>query len=138
MNTVNLIGRAGKDPEIKYFESGSVKTSISMAVDRYNGKDKEKTTDWFDLEAWGKTAEILGEYVKKGNQFGITGNLEFQTWEKDGEKRSKVIIKIDRLDLLGNGGKGESVGAAPGEAKGEFSAKAQAYMDELGGKAVPF
>lgn len=95
MNSVNLIGRAGKDPEMRYFESGKAKTTFSIAVK----KDKD-TANWFDIECWDKTAEFAGEYIKKGSQIGITGRLDVQSWEKEGTKRSKVIIIADKIDLL--------------------------------------
>ncbi len=64
INSVVIVGRVGQDPEMKYFESGKVKTSISVAVDRRTRNDKK--TDWFRIELWDKQAELTGEYVKKG------------------------------------------------------------------------
>lgn len=93
INNVVLVGRAGKDPEMRYFESGKVKTELSMAVTR---PTKEKETDWFNVELWGKTAEVAGEYVRKGHQFGVEGRIE--TWEKDG-KRGVTII-ANKIALL--------------------------------------
>ena len=64
INSVVIVGRAGQDPDMKYFESGKVKTSFSVAVSRWS-KEGEKT-DWFNIELWDKNAEFAGEYVKKG------------------------------------------------------------------------
>ena len=66
MNTATIIGRAGQDAEIRYFESGKVKTTFSLAVGRWDPKTKEETTDWFNIEVWDKQAEFAGEFIKKG------------------------------------------------------------------------
>jgi single-stranded DNA-binding protein len=68
VNSVNVAGRAGRDPEVRYFESGTNKTSCSLAVRRTSDQ-----TDWFDLEAWGKVGEVMGNYVRKGGLIGISG-----------------------------------------------------------------
>ncbi|TVQ47238.1 MAG: single-stranded DNA-binding protein [Gloeocapsa sp. DLM2.Bin57] len=102
LNIVNIVGRAGMDPEIRYFESGSVKCRLTMAVNRPTSKDDEP--DWFNLEIWGKTAEIAGNYVRKGSLIGVQGALKIETWSdrNTGEPRSTPIIRVDRLDLLGS------------------------------------
>jgi single-strand DNA-binding protein len=102
LNVVNIVGRAGKDPEIRYFESGSVKCSLTMAVNRPTSKDDEP--DWFNLEIWGKTAEVAANYVRKGTLIGVQGALKIETWSdrSTGTSRSKPVIKVERLDLLGS------------------------------------
>lgn len=102
LNIVNIVGRAGMDPEIRYFESGSVKCRLTMAVNRPTSKDDEP--DWFNLEIWGKTAEIAGNYVRKGSLIGVQGALKIETWSdrNTGDPRSKPVIKVDRLELLGS------------------------------------
>lgn len=106
MNSINLIGRLTRDPELKYFDSGKAVAKFSIAVNR---PTKDKVADFFDCEAWNQTSEIVGNYCTKGKQVGIQGRVEFEHWEtKTGEKRSKPVVKVDRLDLLGGG---ESNGA---------------------------
>ncbi len=102
INLVNLVGRAGRDPEVRYFESGSVKCNFTLAVNRQTSKTDEP--DWFDLEIWGKTAEIAANYVKKGSLIGIQGSLKVETWndKSTGAPRTKPVIKVDRLELLGS------------------------------------
>lgn len=102
LNVVNIVGRAGIDPEIRYFESGSVVCNLTMAVNRRTSKDDEP--DWFTLEIWGKTAEIAANYVKKGSLIGVQGSLKIDTWSdrNTGKTRSKPVIRVDRLDLLGS------------------------------------
>lgn len=101
LNTVTLVGRAGRDPEIKYFESGAVVAKFSLAVDR---QSRNKEADWFDVEMWDKTAEIAANYVLKGKLIGIEGSLKFEKWidKATGEQRSKPVIAVDRLQLLGS------------------------------------
>ena len=77
LNVIHLIGRVGRDPEVKYFESGKVKCTLTIAVNRIK---KDEPPDWFDLELWDKTAEIAANYVKKGSQIGIKGSLKIETW----------------------------------------------------------
>ncbi len=102
LNVVTLVGRAGQDPEVRFFESGNVVCKVSIAVDRRRSSSDEP--DWFDLEIWGRTAEIAGKYVHKGKQIGITGTLKLDRWKdrNTGEDRQRPIIKVDRLDLLGS------------------------------------
>ena len=108
INSVVVVGRVGQDPEMKYFESGKVKTSISVAVNRWS-KGGEKT-DWFRIELWDKQAEIAGEYVKKGRLVAIEGRLDLNQWtDADGNKREAYLIKGTNLRLLG--GKADVVAA---------------------------
>lgn len=100
LNVVTLVGRVGGEPEVKYFDSGSVKCNLTLAVNRMS-RNKEQP-DWFNLEIWGKTAEIAANYVHKGSLIGIKGSLKLDTWSdrNTGVQRSKPIIRVDRLDLL--------------------------------------
>jgi len=101
INSVTLVGRAGRDPEVKYFESGTVVANLTMAVNRRNRDDEP---DWFNLEIWGKQAQIAADYVKKGSLIGITGSFKLDTWKdrNTGEDRNKPVVRVDRLELLGS------------------------------------
>ncbi len=102
VNVVTLVGRVGGDPDVKYFESGSVKCNLTLAVRRRSSRDEQP--DWFNLELWGKTAEVAANYVRKGSLIGVTGSLKLDYWQDraTGANRSKPIIKVDRMDLLGS------------------------------------
>ncbi|MCD8485514.1 single-stranded DNA-binding protein [Geitlerinema calcuttense] len=102
LNVVTLVGRVGGDPDVKYFESGSVVCNLTLAVNRRTSKSDEP--DWFNLEIWGKTAEVAANYVRKGSLIGITGALKFDHWQdrSTGANRSKPVIRVERLDLLGS------------------------------------
>lgn len=100
INSVVIVGRTGQDPEIKYFESGKVKTTFSVAVNRWS-KDGEKT-DWFNIEVWDKNAEFAGEYVKKGRLVAIEGRLDASKWkDNEGNDRERYFIRANNIRLLG-------------------------------------
>jgi single-strand DNA-binding protein len=119
LNIVTLVGRAGRDPDVKYFESGSVVCNVTLAVDRRRRNSDEP--DWFTLEIWGRTAEVAANYVRKGSLIGVTGVLKFDYWQDRGTgvERSKPVIRVDRLELLGSKRDSES-GAMNNYADDEF------------------
>ncbi|MGF1487449.1 MAG: single-stranded DNA-binding protein [Prochloraceae cyanobacterium] len=102
LNVVHLVGRAGAEPEILIFESGKTLCKLPLAVNRRTRNSDRP--DWFNLEIWGNTAKIAKDYVRKGSSIGIQGSLKIETWtDRDsGEKRSRPVIRVDRLDLLGS------------------------------------
>ena len=124
LNSVTLVGRAGRDPEVKYFESGSVVANLTLAVNRRSRNDEP---DWFNLEIWGKQAQVAADYVKKGALLGITGSFKLDTWtdKNSGEGRSRPVVRVDRLELLGskrdaesnnfNSGRASSPGSGPND-----------------------
>jgi single-strand DNA-binding protein len=109
INKVFLIGRLVRDPDqIKYTQSGQALLKFSIAVDRREKKGGEWTSkaSFFDITVWGKQAESIAQFLCKGKQIGLDGYLDQQTWEKDGQKYSKVTITATQIQLLGgkNGG----------------------------------
>ena len=99
INTINLVGRAGREPDVRYFESGSTVANFTLAVNRISRNDEP---DWFNLEIWGKQAQIAADYVKKGSLVGITGSFKIDSWKdkNTGEDRFKPVVRVDRLNLL--------------------------------------
>ena len=99
INTINLVGRAGREPDVRYFESGSTVANFTLAVNRISKSDEP---DWFNLEIWGKQAQIAADYVKKGSLIGITGSFKIDSWKdkNTGEDRFKPVVRVDRLNLL--------------------------------------
>lgn len=105
-NSVVIVGRLGQDPEIKYFESGSVKARFSLAVDRTFSKEN-RVTDWFTIEVWGRKAEFVGEWVKKGSLVMVTGTLEVNRYtDQAGNPKEWPFIKASEVNFVG--GKRES------------------------------
>ncbi|MGD1903720.1 MAG: single-stranded DNA-binding protein [Geitlerinemataceae cyanobacterium] len=101
INTITLVGRVGGDPDVRYFDSGKVKCRVSLAVDRPTRDDRP---DWFNLEMWGKTAEVAANYVRKGKLIGVTGYLKIDSWQdrNSGAQRSSPVIAVDNMRLLGS------------------------------------
>jgi len=97
MNKVILTGNLVRDPELKYLDSGKAVCNFTLAVrDRFN-KDK---TDFIDCQCWNKTAEISGEYLKKGNKVAVAGSLSTRSYEnKDGQKVKLTFINVDEVEL---------------------------------------
>ena len=103
MNTATVIGRAGQDDEIRYFESGKVKTTFSLAVNRWDSKTKENVADWFNIEVWDKQAEFAGEYVKKGREVAVDGRISISKWtDQSGEEKERFLIIANDIRLLGS------------------------------------
>ena len=113
MNSISLVGRAGRDPEARYFESGTNVCNLTLAVNR---RKKDDEPDWFNLEIWGKTAEVATNYVRKGSLIGVTGSIHQEKWtdRASGEEKSKWVVRVDRLDLLSS--KRDSDDSAPAPA----------------------
>jgi len=113
VNSITLVGRAGRDPEVRYFESGSMVANLTMAVNRRSGNDEP---DWFNLEIWGKQAQVAADYVRKGSLLGIIGSFKLDRWtdRTTGEERSKPVIRVDRLELLGSRRDSEAGGGNAG------------------------
>ena len=103
MNKIILTGRLVRDAELSYIASTSTpKMSFSMAVERNYQKDKNnKKVDFINCEMIGKHTENLYQYVTKGKQILVEGELNIDNYEKDGEKRSFTKVKVDRLEFLG-------------------------------------
>lgn len=101
VNQVVLVGRVGRDPEIRYFESGTSMATFSLAINR---PSKDQQTDWWDIKLWGRQAEIAGEYVRKGSLIGIEGQLDFDSWndKSSGELQVKPVVAASNLRLLGS------------------------------------
>lgn len=103
MNTCVIVGRAGQDAEIKYFESGKVKTNFSLAVSRWDSKTKSELTDWFSVDVWDKQAEFASEYIKKGRMVAVEGRITSNKWsDQAGAEREKFLVVANNIRLLGS------------------------------------
>ncbi|MEM0950610.1 MAG: single-stranded DNA-binding protein [Cyanobacteria bacterium P01_H01_bin.74] len=101
-NSVIIVGRVGQDPEIKYFESGSVKAKFSVAVNRNYSKENP-ITDWFSIEVWGRRAEFVGEWVKKGALVNVMGQLEVNRYnDQAGNPKEWWFIKASDVGFVGS------------------------------------
>ena len=135
LNKVILMGNLTRDPEVRYTPKGTAVAELGLAVNRRftaeNGEKREEVT-FVDVTLWGRTAEIAGEYTKKGRQVLIEGRLQLDSWDdkQTGQKRSKLKVVGEELHLLGSrqdGGGGESgPGSGGGGGGGGFKKQAEA------------
>jgi len=109
MNTVTLVGRLTREAELKYSNSGFPIAQLSLAQNqrRKRGEQWEDEAHFFDCKLLGKRAESLQKYLQKGKQIAVTGQLQQERWEKDGQKRSKVVVLISDIQLLGGKDSGQ-------------------------------
>ncbi|WP_442766742.1 single-stranded DNA-binding protein [Mitsuokella multacida] len=104
MNHVTLIGRMTRDPEVRYTQQGTAVATFTLAVDRRVQKDKPKEADFIPCVVWSKTAEVVGEYCKKGKQVAVNGRIQVRSYDaKDGTKRYITEVVVNDLELLGKG-----------------------------------
>lgn len=120
LNKVQLIGRLGKDPEIRYTQGSEAVVNVSLATSESwkdkNGEKQEKT-EWHNLVFYRRLAEVVGEHLKKGSLIYIEGKITTEKYQKDGEDRYATKIVVSEMKMLGgNKTDGESHVAAPAPA----------------------
>lgn len=126
-NRVVLMGNLTRDPELRYIPSGTAVSEIGIAVnDRVKKGDQWVDEATFvDVTLWGRTAEVANEYLSKGSSILIEGRLKLDSWEKDGQKRSKLRVVADKMQMVGGrGGGGQGGGTSP-----------QSYSDSSSGQS---
>lgn len=123
INVVALVGRIGTNPELRYTGSGMAMTNFRLALSSKRGG--EERTDWFDVTAFGKSAEFVCQYLTKGALVGIEGRLQEDTWEAEGGgKRSKVVIIANSVQgLESRAQREERQAAAPAHAEADAQAE---------------
>jgi single-strand DNA-binding protein len=107
LNKVMLIGNLTRDPQLSYLPSQTPVVEFGMAVnDRRRQQDGSYSdkVNFIDLSMFGKRAEVLQKYLKKGDPLFVEGKLDYQSWEKDGQKRSKIKVVVQNFEFLGKGG----------------------------------
>lgn len=120
LNKVLLMGNLTRDPEIKYTPKGTAIANFGIAVNRVfssgEGGEKKEEVTFIDIEAWGRTAEVIGEYFKKGKPIFIEGRLKLDQWDdkQTGKKMSKLRVVADSFEFLG-GREGGTQGGGGGE-----------------------
>ena len=107
INTISIIGRLTRDADVAYTTTGVAVAKLSIAVNHM----KKEEVSFFEVKVFGKLAENLKDYLRKGKQIGIEGYLKQERWEKDGQKFSKNIIMANSIELLGgNNGSSQNAG----------------------------
>jgi single-strand DNA-binding protein len=131
VNKVMLLGRLTADPELRYTPKGTAVCDLRMAMNRTytdpgSGEKKEEAT-FVDVTAWGRTAEISAQYLKKGRQVFIEGRLKFDQWEQEGQKRSKLSVTADQVTFV-DGGAGGAGGGGEGAEGGGGAKRSGGYQ----------
>ncbi len=142
-NRVILMGNLTRDPEVKYISSGTAVTELGLAVNRVwfdkQSNEKKEETTFVDVTLWGRQAEVAGEYLAKGRPVLIEGRLQLDTWEdrESGQKRSKLRVVGEHMQLLssgGAGGGGGGGGSRPARSQGGSGGGGRGYQsDDDGG-----
>src|SRR5580698_1786262 len=118
LNKVMLMGNLTRDPEVRYTPKGTAVAELGLAINRvYTGDNNEKReeTTFVDVTLWGRTAEIAGEFLKKGRTVFIEGRLQLDSWDdkQTGQKRSKLKVVGEGLQLIGARGGADGGGGGP-------------------------
>ncbi len=143
INKVILVGRLGKDPEIRSTPNGTTVAKFTVATDEKftdRSGEKQERTEWHNITAWGKLGEICGQYLRKGKLVYLEGSIRTESWDdkESGQKRYRTEIVANTMKMLDRrgdeGGGGERGGYAPARSSGK-SAPAEVMEDD---EDVPF
>ncbi|MGL6193639.1 MAG: single-stranded DNA-binding protein [Thermoguttaceae bacterium] len=140
-NRVVLLGNLTRDPECRYIPSGTAVADICIAV---NDRKKTATGEWVeettfvDITLWGRQAEIASEYLAKGAPVLIEGRLKLDTWEAEGQKRSKLKVVGERLQLLGRVGEGSGKSSNAGQQQRPASNSYEDIASNSSYEDIPF
>lgn len=138
LNKVFLAGNLTREPDLRYTPAGLAVASFGLAVNRkWKDKNGEQKDDvcFVVINAFGRTAEVMGEYLKKGSPVFVEGRLQFSRWEKDGQKQSALRVVADSFQFLSSG-KGAQKKSASGSA-GDDTASGEG-VDDINGEEITF
>jgi len=125
LNKVMIMGNLGRDPEMRYTPSGKPVTSFSVAVSRSYVKpegERAEVTDWFNVVAWGRLAEICSQYLTKGSMVYVEGRLETRSWEGDnGQKHYRTEVVANDVNIIDRKGGRHEENSAMDSALGEMN-----------------
>src|SRR5258708_24497410 len=134
-NKVILLGNLTRDPQVKYTPSGAAVAEIGLAVNRYwfdkETNSRREETTFVDVTLWGREAEVAGEYLAKGRPVLIEGRLQLDTWDDKttGQKRTKLHVVGERMQMLGTRGDGGGGGAGGGSGRSSGAPQAENPSD---------
>ncbi|MEM1415417.1 MAG: single-stranded DNA-binding protein [Myxococcota bacterium] len=140
-NDVRLCGNIGVEPELQYTQSGQPRLRIRMATSetwRDKQGERQEKTEWHTVIVWGKRAEALGGFLKKGDRLLVGGSIEYRQWDdKDGNRRNSTSIKARDIEILS--GKRDGGHGAPKSKSTDFSGGASEFDDSFGDdSSIPF
>ncbi|MDO8265562.1 MAG: single-stranded DNA-binding protein [Candidatus Saccharibacteria bacterium] len=139
-NKVVLMGNLTRDPELRAIPSGQNVCSFSLAVNRTwknASGEQQEAVDYIDCNVWGKPAEIINQYMKKGSGILVSGRLQQRSWEQEGQKRSKVEVVVEDFNFVG-GGPGEASGSSSTSSSSapKSSTKNEPVVEDLGDEPI--
>ncbi|MHB1331283.1 MAG: single-stranded DNA-binding protein [Sulfuriferula sp.] len=139
VNKVILVGNLGKDPEVRYAPSGDAIANVTLATTE-NWKDKngekQEKTEWHRVSFFGKTAEVVGQYLKKGSQVYVEGRIQTRKWtDKEGQERYTTEIVADKMQMLGSRGGSASMDSDSGESRRPAAARPAAASNSPANKS---
>ncbi|MHB1247540.1 MAG: single-stranded DNA-binding protein [Sulfuriferula sp.] len=139
VNKVILVGNLGKDPEVRYAPSGDAIANVTLATTE-NWKDKngekQEKTEWHRVSFFGKTAEVVGQYLKKGSQVYVEGRIQTRKWtDKEGQERYTTEIVADKMQMLGSRGGSASMDNDSGESRRPAAARPAATSNSPANKS---
>lgn len=117
-NSCTFIGNVARDPEVRFLPGGEAVASFTVAVNetwKDRSGNKNERVEWVRCEAWGKLADVVKDYVTKGKPVAVEGSLKTDEWEKDGQKKTAVKIRVNKLQLLGPKGSRDETQPSGGE-----------------------
>jgi single-strand DNA-binding protein len=141
VNKVILIGNLGKDPELRYTPSGQPVATFSLATtERRNDKNgqRKETTEWHNIVVFGKTAEIVNQYLKKGRSCYLEGKITTRSWDdRDGNKKYKTEIIANTVQFLGGGGAPAGAEPSAPQPEGNAAASPEPEFDQTSAPPEP-
>lgn len=150
INRVILIGNLGADPEVRYMPNGNAVCNVTLATsdswkDKQTGQQQERT-EWHKVVFFGKLAEIVGQYLRKGSKIYVEGRLQTREWEKDGVKRYTTEIVVDMRGTMqmldgkerGQGGQGGGYGGGQSRQQALAQQQSAPSYDDLDAEQIPF
>lgn len=136
LNMAQIIGRLGKDPEVRYLPSGEAVANFSLATtekwkDKASGEQREET-EWHRISTFGRLAEIVGQYVKKGDLIYVAGKIKTRKYtDKDGTERYATEVRASEMKMLGGKSDGGERQAAPEKSERKAAALAGSGFDDM-------
>lgn len=132
-NKVILMGNLTRDPEVRTTPNGQSVANFSLAVNRtWKGADgnTQEAVSYIDCVAWGRTGEVIAQYMQKGRPILVSGRLDQRSWEQDGQKRSKVEVIVEDFNFVGGGNDMGGGGSASRQSSGGSSKKSEDVVIE--------
>ena len=139
-NKVVLMGNLTRDPETRQTPSGQSVTNFSLAISRtWKGQDgsNQEAVSFIDCVAWGKTGEVIAQYMQKGRPILVEGRLDQRSWEQDGNKRSKVEVIVENFNFVGGGdGAGASSSSASSSSSSSSKKNDDVVIEDIDDKPI--